>query len=980
MAKGTAIGSSLLHATLLATTALVLAGPGDAWARVGVTSATDGDPRGKPPAEPERVLRIGIDVQANEVVTTGANDRAHLVFLDGTSLTVGPNAELKIDKFVYDPATKTGDLAVTAGKGVFRLVGGKISKTNPITVTTPSSTIGIRGGIVILDVQTTRTVSTFVFGNNMTVHGHGHRQGQNVTRQGSQVTTNAGAAPGAPQLVGAGGLSNAMGQLEGRGGGGGGGGAGGAGGAGGGGAGGGGAEGGAQGFGRQNSGAGPGIGGGQPPGGGFGPPRDPTGNRPLPGVNPSAGGGGVGTKTVETTRVTVSQGTVGRFLAQPSYTGFNSSNLSVTRNPDNDKSLAATGNQVTTTTTTTLAIDGRTVSSSVTSSGTITITVPGTGTNTGSLTLPWVLGANGRDIADIATPFGTLTGGKAYISSSGEFFAYVFTSAGNKVAFFGGTPTPTSGIPTTGRAAYDIINATNGTRLPFANSTIGDDTNLQAAKVVSKLYANFTPGISPAVGDTFLNPKATALQATIAISGKGSDTAGQSSYMGVFLGTFHGDVTDNGTTRTDNGPSLSGSFIASSRTGPGEKIGRLVSAEATPSTGNGAASHAIYGTGLNGASNLVLTPDKVQTTYTLSGGTSGTITNIETSTTAQASFSQPYTSLAGTDYYSANIVSKSTMPTGVGTTRNDKTYDGGYVGGLVERRTSGGTFTTRAIGAPDSFSLTTSATNNRVSTEFTVPTWEGLTSATFRLGTTTGQNYSTSAFIDDKVYAMRDRPSDRFTPLGVATTEVGGNTGSDVTSTTVMVSYNTAGLGTTAATNPFIAAGVTPCTCEFMTWGWWGGDISYSNTSTYNAGGRERINLATYVAGTLTTATTLDGLRLANASASFTGHMIGNVNNNGSSYVAAGSYGASWSFGTQTGTATASFDGANFSGGISLNGGGPTFSTPTAIASTGTTGRNLTLNGSFFSGTGGGVVGQGGNFGITGTNYTASGTFAAKKN
>ena len=42
----------------------------------------------------------------------------------------GPNAQLTIDKFVYDPATKTGDLAINASKGVFRLVGGKISKTN----------------------------------------------------------------------------------------------------------------------------------------------------------------------------------------------------------------------------------------------------------------------------------------------------------------------------------------------------------------------------------------------------------------------------------------------------------------------------------------------------------------------------------------------------------------------------------------------------------------------------------------------------------------------------------------------------------------------------------------------------------------------------------------------------------------------------------------------------------------------------------
>src|SRR5471032_3019097 len=151
MVTSTGTCLSLLRAAVLAATALGFFGFSDAFARVGVTSATDGDPLGKPPQENERVLRIGIDVNANELITTNANDRAHLVFLDGSSLTVGPNAKLTIDSFVYDPASKTGDLAITATQGVFRLVGGVISKTRPITFKTPSCTTGIRGGITIVD-------------------------------------------------------------------------------------------------------------------------------------------------------------------------------------------------------------------------------------------------------------------------------------------------------------------------------------------------------------------------------------------------------------------------------------------------------------------------------------------------------------------------------------------------------------------------------------------------------------------------------------------------------------------------------------------------------------------------------------------------------------------------------------------------------------------------------------------------------------
>ena len=194
--------------------ALSIAAPNFAAAdpRVGVTSATSGDPRGKPPTAAERVLHVGIDVQANEVITTDADDRAQLLFLDGSSLQVGPLARLTIDKFVYDPNTKVGALAVSVTHGVFRFVGGKISKTTPVVIKTPSATLSIRGGILIGNVEATKTVATFVFGIEMTVAGQG--QTRIVTRPGWQVTTFAGKVPAQAVQLPAGALSTEMGKLE----------------------------------------------------------------------------------------------------------------------------------------------------------------------------------------------------------------------------------------------------------------------------------------------------------------------------------------------------------------------------------------------------------------------------------------------------------------------------------------------------------------------------------------------------------------------------------------------------------------------------------------------------------------------------------------------------------------------------------------------------------------------------------------------
>ena len=172
---------------------------GSAWARVGVTSVTNGDPLGQPPAQPERVLRVGVDVQANERITTKADDRAHVVFLDGTALTIGPNSALVIDRYVYDPDRKAGDIALNVTRGTLRFVGGTISKNNEVTIKTPSATIGIRGGILTLSVSDSgATTANFLYGTSMRVTALGATQ--TATRNGSEITVPSGGQPAPPTL------------------------------------------------------------------------------------------------------------------------------------------------------------------------------------------------------------------------------------------------------------------------------------------------------------------------------------------------------------------------------------------------------------------------------------------------------------------------------------------------------------------------------------------------------------------------------------------------------------------------------------------------------------------------------------------------------------------------------------------------------------------------------------------------------------
>lgn len=119
---------------------------------IGAVSAANRDVSGTPPAATTRQLVIGDDLVTNERVESSAIGSGQFLFLDQSSLTVAPNSNIVLDKYIYDPSTQTGEFAISMSRGVLRFVGGRISKTRDAVVTTPTATIGIRGGMSIIIV------------------------------------------------------------------------------------------------------------------------------------------------------------------------------------------------------------------------------------------------------------------------------------------------------------------------------------------------------------------------------------------------------------------------------------------------------------------------------------------------------------------------------------------------------------------------------------------------------------------------------------------------------------------------------------------------------------------------------------------------------------------------------------------------------------------------------------------------------------
>ena len=120
--------------------------------KIGVASETKNQVQGIRGAE-SRPLTTGSEVFLKESVQTGDESVAHLLFLDNTNLSVGPDSLVELDKFVYDPDRKIGQIVVEVGRGAFRFATAQGSSRN-YSIRTPYATLGIRGTIFEL-VQTT---------------------------------------------------------------------------------------------------------------------------------------------------------------------------------------------------------------------------------------------------------------------------------------------------------------------------------------------------------------------------------------------------------------------------------------------------------------------------------------------------------------------------------------------------------------------------------------------------------------------------------------------------------------------------------------------------------------------------------------------------------------------------------------------------------------------------------------------------------
>lgn len=99
----------------------------------------------------------GSPIRRGNLLKTGAAGSMGVTFKDNTIISIGPDTEVSVDDYLYEPSKGDLKLGASIGKGTMQYVSGVIAKLKPeaVAIKTPTGTIGVRGTKFVVKVEPT---------------------------------------------------------------------------------------------------------------------------------------------------------------------------------------------------------------------------------------------------------------------------------------------------------------------------------------------------------------------------------------------------------------------------------------------------------------------------------------------------------------------------------------------------------------------------------------------------------------------------------------------------------------------------------------------------------------------------------------------------------------------------------------------------------------------------------------------------------
>jgi hypothetical protein len=90
-----------------------------------------------------------------DTIRTGVDGKVGVTLKDDTRVSLGPNSEVRLERFIYAPADGALGLVLRFVQGAAAYVSGRIAKLAPdsIRLETPAAIVGVRGTTLAIQVQ-----------------------------------------------------------------------------------------------------------------------------------------------------------------------------------------------------------------------------------------------------------------------------------------------------------------------------------------------------------------------------------------------------------------------------------------------------------------------------------------------------------------------------------------------------------------------------------------------------------------------------------------------------------------------------------------------------------------------------------------------------------------------------------------------------------------------------------------------------------
>lgn len=175
----------------VAIVALAAPPPGSAQEKIGIAVIVRNDVTGRLLSRTVSI-NSGEDVFGKEIVKTGPDSSAKLVFSDSTNLAVGPNASVTLDKFVFAGPTDYKKAALTLLRGGFRFTTGNSDK-RAYEIKTGVATLSVRGTVGDILARDRETIVTVVSGNILACSVTGYRCTMVMAGETATITSDSAA-------------------------------------------------------------------------------------------------------------------------------------------------------------------------------------------------------------------------------------------------------------------------------------------------------------------------------------------------------------------------------------------------------------------------------------------------------------------------------------------------------------------------------------------------------------------------------------------------------------------------------------------------------------------------------------------------------------------------------------------------------------------------------------------------------------------